>query len=438
MDMKKLIIVIFLLLIPSVAFSTNYYVRAGASGTCTTSWSNACAALSSAVSAAGTGGDTIYVANGAYSSVTINKSNLTIKKATATDHGSDTSWNASYANQATFSGTMTITASTVTIDGAYRNENAWNNETAYGFYLTSSSDGFIINADYTTIKYVALNPGNAADDAFYIGVSSGGQYVTISHTYSFNVGRCNVLGRGISNGLYEYNFFGDAGVGTSASTHGEAFSVYNGTVNYNTIRYNIFKDWGGGGVTGALMFGDSNYTFVYGNVFKASDNFACNGVVGSWTGYTSTNWRIYNNTFADILDGNCGAVVLGSGFGTTTGSISRNNVFYNNNGETIQSGTVSHTATDGTNIGTDAQTNLTDIFVSRAGGDYRLTAATNAGYTLTNETVNGRLHTYNTDMLGNIRGADGLWDRGAFEYTGVVPPPPPVRIPLPPSGLSIQ
>jgi hypothetical protein len=45
--------------------------------------------------------------------------------------------------------------------------------------------------------------------------------------------------------------------------------------------------------------------------------------------------------------------------------------------------------------------------------DFSLVAATEAG----DSTIG---ITYNTDMLGNTRGADGVWDRGALEY-GVVP-----------------
>ena len=48
------------------------------------------------------------------------------------------------------------------------------------------------------------------------------------------------------------------------------------------------------------------------------------------------------------------------------------------------------------------------IFVN-PGSDFRLLSPTDAG----DDTIG---ETYLTDPDGNTRGADGVWDRGAFEY----------------------
>jgi hypothetical protein len=40
---------------------------------------------------------------------------------------------------------------------------------------------------------------------------------------------------------------------------------------------------------------------------------------------------------------------------------------------------------------------------------------------------------YNVDMNGTVRGADGSWDRGAFEFSGQSVPAPPA-----PNGVHIQ
>ena len=50
----------------------------------------------------------------------------------------------------------------------------------------------------------------------------------------------------------------------------------------------------------------------------------------------------------------------------------------------------------------------TSIFVNYAGDDFRLASATTAGESLASP--------FNADLLGNTRGVDGTWDRGAYEY----------------------
>ena len=59
----------------------------------------------------------------------------------------------------------------------------------------------------------------------------------------------------------------------------------------------------------------------------------------------------------------------------------------------------------------------TDPFINSAAGDFRLLAGTAAGIALPSP--------YNLDMNGNVRGADGTWDRGAFEFVSGSSPFPP-------------
>jgi hypothetical protein len=61
-----------------------------------------------------------------------------------------------------------------------------------------------------------------------------------------------------------------------------------------------------------------------------------------------------------------------------------------------------------------------DPFIDPANEDYRLKAPLSnwPGINLcTTQTVCDTDHPYNIDMYGNVRGADGVWDRGAYEYT---------------------
>jgi hypothetical protein len=100
-----------LLVVAVNCLAANHYVRAGASGNGNGSdWTNACpeftgwCAVSSLVR-----GDTYYVADGNYASGSFNTpasgtSIITIKKATSSDHGTDSGWSSTYGDgPATFS-----------------------------------------------------------------------------------------------------------------------------------------------------------------------------------------------------------------------------------------------------------------------------------------------------------------------------------------------
>jgi hypothetical protein len=54
------------------------------------------------------------------------------------------------------------------------------------------------------------------------------------------------------------------------------------------------------------------------------------------------------------------------------------------------------------------QNETLDPFTDWANNDYKLVSATHPGIQLTDP--------YKTDPYGNQRGADGVWDRGAYEY----------------------
>ena len=72
------------------------------------------------------------------------------------------------------------------------------------------------------------------------------------------------------------------------------------------------------------------------------------------------------------------------------------------------------------------------IFTNAIGYNFTLTSAGAASMMAGNSAIGS---TYNTDMLGNIRGSDGKWDRGAYEYVGAAPPD--TTPPEAPTGLSI-
>jgi hypothetical protein len=165
---------------------------------------------------------------------------------------------------------------------------------------------------------------------------------------------------------------------------------------------------------------------IYGNIFRDGYPVNCN------TG-TCPDWRIFNNTFAATA----GPV---GGDGTRTGWYVYNNIVFGQstssmpaaNGYNLFSQTTGNScsmnAGPGENVTTRMPNNcdliivVPDPFVNSSGDlpeDFRLTAAL-AGWSGYNvgllDAITGEKK-YALDIYGNARGADGVWDRGAVEYT---------------------
>ena len=108
---------IFLFLIVSVS-AANHYVRQGASGN-GNDWSNAYGSLPSTL----VRGDTYYVADGSYGGYGFNDADsgttlITIKKATASDHGTSTGWQSSFGDgQVIFTSTISFSSGYYVLDG---------------------------------------------------------------------------------------------------------------------------------------------------------------------------------------------------------------------------------------------------------------------------------------------------------------------------------
>ena len=157
------------------------------------------------------------------------------------------------------------------------------------------------------------------------------------------------------------------------------------------------------------------------------------------------NMAIYNNT---IVDQKTGHVHFPRHVATTLINVyAYNNIFYGDlESSSFPDATgygYNASGGGGTAGGMNEQTGLRNsIFANYAGHDYRLAYATAPGLKLTglswwNDTPDafyGQLD-YDTDMYGKLRGADGIWDRGAYEFVGgVVGRPHPVA----PSNIRVQ
>jgi hypothetical protein len=350
---KELIIIFLLLLISVPIDAANHYIRQGASGSANGSdWTNAWTDLPSTF----TRGDTYYVADGTYGGHTFSTAAsgtqyITIKKATADEHGTSTGWNSAYGDgqalfttdPAAYTGVFNISSDYWQIDGVTRNESAWNDSTSYGFHIkVATGTAFEISTiwfkngcDYVTVQYCNIEHAgmrtNKRHDALQCNeseVDGGFSYLTIARNYVHNTNRCFVLFNRTHYITFEYNEMAYMDDNSDPYIHREAWMSLRSD-NW-VVRYNIVHDlYGrtspiGNMPTGIFVTLDSvqNNYWIYGNVFY--NCWTSNGVVTNSTGDTTNNSLVYNNTFVNI-SGYCSGINADMG----TGNIARNNVWYN-------------------------------------------------------------------------------------------------------------
>jgi hypothetical protein len=391
-----------------------YYVRAGAAGNGSgTDWTNAYPSIPGTL----VRGETYYVADGSYGSYTFNDSGtspITVKKATQSDHGTETGWNVSYGDgQASFS-RIAFTQNYNVLDG--------NSPTgSYGFSVQGSSGTDVVNlgdygagTSYNTIKSTSINCNGAGGlRAIYAADSD---HLTFENVEAWNCDNDLLGARNLSDIVIDRSHFhtrNNAGVGT----HGDAIEI---TSSSNvTIRNTIFQ-WAGQ----ILFFGGdtsgSNGRFdVYGNVFDGGSNSG-QGIVRNSNGSGGPVY-VYNNTFYGLDTENIES-------GMSYGGIA-NNLFVAG-GDKTAGGTgrdYNYYTTDYTDYSSDSHAQRgPNILTNPASGNFTITTGTTAGKSLATFTpLYGSLL---TDRLGNTRGGDGTWDRGAFEYVGGPRPAAPTGL----------
>jgi hypothetical protein len=414
--------------------AANYYVREGAAGSGDGSdWANAWTELPGTLGR----GDTYYIADGTYPGYTFDDPEsgsqyITIKKATESDHGTNTGWDSSYGDgQAEFTGRQDFKDSYYEFNGNKHTVGEF--PTEWGFLIDVDTSfendyGIFLDEDSGTLQYVKIinvhidNSANSDPGDKCIKGKCGGtdnEYITISYCKFENFGDAVSID-GPGNELYEYNYFHRTYTDENGD-HGDAIVVgtgNSGQASGTIIRYNIFN-WNGqqiffnGGASATFYFSDMH---LYGNIHYVDyvgEEANENGITASSIHQNSvradiTDLSVYNNVFYRVKYSVHKRGESGESF---TGDC-RNNIMYSlqyseygdemthdyNYYQTGTSVSEPHIQTGG------------DPFVSAGDfSDFTLSAATDEG----DDTIGA---TYNTDMLGNIRGADGNWDRGAYEY----------------------
>lgn len=424
----------------------NKYIRAGATGTASgDDWTNAYTTLSGITL---TRGNVYYIATGSYAGRTCNTAAsgttlITIKGATVADHGTDTGWQASYSVSAADGGSQALFTSSISFQTSYwvfdstvypptPAHSTARTKTAYGFRYTNEANPFTVynlSAAITTITIKGVSgtaPGTDIEK-FFIATNNetlSVDVLTVSHCYgdgysNFTWGTS--AGLAMSDWTHEYNLITNGY--SSASNHGEDLNNNYGDMVRWTIRWNWFEDRGSGTACIVALNGDITSYYIYGNVFfnMTVGDGCCTGIING-NGTQELRGVVYNNTFVQ-QPGSTGGWI-----GTASLSTVRNNLLYDMSagiGSGTASSSVQYTAYFDTTNTPSAVTEPTRYvgsgspFTDLVGKDYTLTSAVAAAMTA-GETL---ASPYDVDMFGNTRGADGKWDRGAFEFGTATPSP---------------
>ena len=444
------------LFISVAAQAQTYYVRAGAAGN-GSDWSNAYGNLPATL----VRGATYYIATGSYGFYTFDDAPsgtavITLRKATVANHGTSVGWNDIYGTGTASWNGWEVGRPYYTFDGATRGSD-W--RSGYGFRVATggqyginlfwggSSTASNITIRYTEVQGRGLDNTNH-DDGVYS--PSGANKVMLQYCYIHDTGRCPIL-TGFSLGwTLEYSLI--ARNSSDPVFHSEGWAS---TADSNfIIRHNIFEDIEGTGYIVCLNRGagvniNSNWE-IYGNVFMYTEGNPYNregcgdGAIAVINQQVAQNWKIYNNSFINIGPGAVGisARVRIGGDGQTGNS---NVQVYNN--FWWRSDSANHTLASCTAC--EARWNRYDATVHDAENDMivNLTASTTAFLDYANNnfhlpvaTITGTVlpSPYNVDMEGNIRGGDGVWDRGAFEFGGAADTNPPAISGVTVSSLGVS
>ena len=423
-------IILCLWIVPAVALGAEHYILDGGSGD-GSSWSSAWDDLPGTF----VRGDTYYIGEGNYGSHTFGTANsgstyIYIKYCGTGDGTCENAAGYSSTDHdgpATFSGTWSIDSSYWDIDGKVGGgPGSW--ESGHGIVIvmpnSSTTRGIIFNSSGVSNNYIrhveidgSLGDGQQGHDGIYsLGGASDNN--TIQYCYIHDTGRTIALVNSGDNWVFEYSAL--MRPGSNGGQHSEIFSCSEGggsdLPNNFVLRYNLITDPIS---TGGIITSGTGWD-VYGNIFtnSASNGETCNnGIFGGWSAQPGGSHKVYNNLFIDF-DNNQGRLFAIAG---GSGSIAKNNIFWNINNFVNNAGTKSHNAFGG-GISLPGESNQQDlgstasaVFTAygaeywTSSDDLSLVTATDTGDTLAAE--------YQTDMLGATRGNDGTWDRGAYEYS---------------------
>jgi hypothetical protein len=393
---------------PTPSAQNFYYVRQGASGANSgTDWTNAWTDLPESLER----GATYYIAVGTYGSHTFQDDEsgsevITIKKATADDHGTDHGWKASFAvGQALFTAEQ---GPIFRFNSGYYTVNGQTGEgkSKHGIKIYNPSDeegngkGSTLSATkvsrYLTFEHIEIEGCDWKQDdtpstrlLFFTGDVS---HLTIRHCYVHDSSCQWAYISKSTDILIEHSYFKDC-------FRGMGLKIYGASDQMNVvIRYNQFENVYN--ANNFIQLGEhhcqrSGGYEIYGNVFVMNDPSACCTVaIGNCGDSANDNVFIYNNTFVGLKG--CGL----SFYNENDTNVAANNLWVdcdrNPSFNNIK------------DINNSKNVFEPNIFVQPDKDDFRIAIPVKGG---TNSGEN-----YSIDPDGRTRGEDGDWDYGAYEY----------------------
>jgi hypothetical protein len=408
---------------PIVCTGQCVYVRAGAAGT-GADWASALPRLPETL----VRGRIYFVATGTYPSYRFDDpargtDTITIRRATARDHGTDAGWVSSYGEgQVVWNGPLYFDTDHWVLDGAVRDELDWLDGGAYGFRIFHDGrqqqiriGSLGVAVSHVTIRRTYLEasaaplPTSSTERIYGLDIDtfggSGTSFGLVVDRCLFRYGNVPIFTHDNDGMIVERSAFDDNQ--SNGANHGEAMSAFYSNHRF-VIRHNLFRRIRG---TAVIAFTTGSSVPVDG--FEIYGNVVWEPSVGDGVfGFDRVEWpfsrtRIYNNTIVDKAGGYNTGIAIRSG----TDNVVWNNLwvncassFWNGAGATYRDNAYSWDRSE-----PGVQTGVpTSIFTDYAGDDFTLAAPTATGSTLSAP--------YASDLLGQARGADGTWDRGAYEH----------------------
>ncbi|MGZ3803336.1 MAG: hypothetical protein ACXVB4_03940 [Pseudobdellovibrionaceae bacterium] len=412
-----------------------HYIRRGATGSGDGSdWNNACPGFVGVCAGDQlTRGHTYYVASGDYDSVTFNvpgEDLITVKKATQTEHGTSMGWADTYAQGPAVFPDWTFQSSHWVIDGQDRSSLI----TGHGFQINlprlnkdcarNFCNAILLDSasqvDRVTLRYVevvgfGVNSNRNLNGLYSVpgdGTSSNIVLYGVSmHDFGVYNGNSPIktAGKGVLNLTFD----------NSAIIRSAARAVDDSGSNNVIFRNSWFENISDQGII-VVYGGQTTQNWeIYGNVFWESDplNYGIDYGVIQCTGQsTCNNWLIANNTIAGFTSERTKIANVNflEASPQTSGTQVVNNIWFNSfnvdflgNGLTHEYNSYLSCSSTPTNE-SFAVIEAQNPFVNSVAGDFHLAAPSAIGRVLTVP--------YNRDRENKLRGYDGHWDRGAYEF----------------------
>lgn len=442
-------VALFLIESSSADAQSVYHVRKSATGSNNgLDWQNAFTALPASLQR----GATYFLAAGTYGGYTFDdevsgQNYIYIKKATAANHGTDIGWSASYASEvAKFAGSLEINSSFIDIDGVTGSIVNGIKVSQYGIEIQPVSPSDVLrfgpNVTNVNLKHIDAHnypEGTAKDDMvsfnMILKATGGTANIYVGHSYFHDTHGCFFQYVGANGWTLEHNYFSR----NRSTAEWHAGGMCDHSSDNMTVRYNVWEDIDGSAVFDLISGPDiANNWQIYGNVFWHTPTYGAGlaAIIGVWddasNSRTATNWKVYNNTILNIS----GIDSMYFASAATSNVDIKNNYWYCNRQDDSYS---SYVYISGSGVSYDynfysacahpgsfqpgpheptlywgpncqLSSSNTNPFSSWPSGNFHLSSPTTPGYPLASP--------FNVDIEGKTRGADGVWDRGAYEFNG--------------------